>query len=62
MGYLTKKGAIVKNWKKRYFVVNSDYSVDYFENEEVCHSLFYFDSQYTFVMPFTYCYVNTLFP
>ncbi|XP_029214232.2 PH domain-containing protein DDB_G0267786-like [Acropora millepora] len=34
MGYLTKKGAIVKNWKKRYFVVNPDYSVDYFENEE----------------------------
>ncbi|XP_068692784.1 PH domain-containing protein DDB_G0267786-like [Montipora foliosa] len=35
MGYLTKKGALVKNWKKRYFVVNPDYSVDYFENEEV---------------------------
>ena len=50
MGYLTKKGAIVKNWKKRYFVVNPDYSVDYFENEEVRHSLFYFDSQYTFVI------------
>ena len=50
MGYLAKRGAIMKNWKKRYFVVNPDYSVDYFENEEVCHSLFYFDSQYTFVM------------
>jgi len=36
MGYLTKRGALVKNWKKRYFVVNPDYSVDYFENEEVC--------------------------
>ena len=35
MGYLTKKGAVVKNWKKRYFVANSDYSVDYFESEEV---------------------------
>ena len=35
MGYLTKKGAVVKNWKRRYFVVNPDYSVDYFENEEV---------------------------
>lgn len=34
MGYLTKKGAVVKNWKRRYFVVNPDYSVDYFENEE----------------------------
>ena len=36
MGYLTKRGAVVKNWKRRYFVVNPDYSVDYFENEEVC--------------------------
>ena len=36
MGYLTKRGAVVKNWKKRYFVVNPDYSVDYFESEEVC--------------------------
>ncbi|KAJ7370918.1 hypothetical protein OS493_028992 [Desmophyllum pertusum] len=34
MGYLTKRGALVKNWKKRYFVVNPNYSVDYFENEE----------------------------
>lgn len=34
MGYLTKKGAVVKNWKRRYFVANPDYSVDYFENEE----------------------------
>lgn len=34
MGYLSKKGAVVKNWKKRYFVVNPDYSIDYFENEE----------------------------
>lgn len=40
MGYLTKRGAVVKNWKKRYFVVNPDYSVDYFENEEVCTFLF----------------------
>lgn len=29
----------MKNWKKRYFVVNPDYSVDYFENEEVCEFL-----------------------
>ena len=35
MGYLTKKGAVVKNWKRRYFVAKSDYSVDYYENEEV---------------------------
>ncbi|KAL9988023.1 hypothetical protein ACROYT_G002420 [Oculina patagonica] len=33
-GYLTKRGAVVKNWKRRFFVVNPDYSVDYFENEE----------------------------
>lgn len=35
MGYLTKKGAVVKNWKRRYFVAKPDYSVDYFESEEV---------------------------
>ena len=35
MGALTKKGAIVKNWKHRYFVVNPDFSVAYYETEEV---------------------------
>ena len=35
MGYLTKKGAVVKNWKRRYFVAKADYSVDYYESEEV---------------------------
>lgn len=34
-GYLTKKGAVVKNWKRRYFVVFPDFSVEYYENEEV---------------------------
>ncbi|XP_073242754.1 PH domain-containing protein DDB_G0267786-like [Porites lutea] len=34
MGYLTKKGAVVKNWKRRYFVAKADYSVDYYESEE----------------------------
>ena len=41
MGYLTKRGAVVKNWKKRFFVVNPDYSVDYFESEEVCTFVLY---------------------
>ncbi len=30
-----KEGAVVTNWKKRWFVVKPDYSVDYFETEEV---------------------------
>jgi hypothetical protein len=33
-GYLTKEGAIRKNWKKRFFVVKYDYSIQYFESEE----------------------------
>eukprot|EP01124_Arcella_intermedia_P016895 TRINITY_DN2349_c0_g1_i1.p1 TRINITY_DN2349_c0_g1~~TRINITY_DN2349_c0_g1_i1.p1 ORF type:complete len:544 (-),score=78.05 TRINITY_DN2349_c0_g1_i1:109-1740(-) len=33
-GFLTKKGAIKKNWKKRWFVVRSDYVVEYYENEK----------------------------
>jgi len=32
-GYLVKEGAILKNWKKRYFVVRNDYTVDYFETD-----------------------------
>jgi len=32
-GYLTKEGAVRKNWKKRYFVVRHDYKVDYYESE-----------------------------
>ncbi|XP_046850342.1 PH domain-containing protein DDB_G0267786-like [Xenia sp. Carnegie-2017] len=34
MGHLKKKGAIVKNWKNRYFVVNPDFSVSYYETED----------------------------
>ena len=33
-GTLTKQGAFRKNWKKRFFVVNYNYTVDYYENEE----------------------------
>jgi len=33
-GYLVKKGAVVKNWKKRWIVVRPDYVVEYFENEK----------------------------
>ncbi|XP_028394823.1 niban-like protein 1 [Dendronephthya gigantea] len=33
-GYLTKQGVIRKSWKKRYFVVQPNYLVDYYENEE----------------------------
>lgn len=35
MGALTKQGAIFKNWKNRYFVVNPDFSVSYYATEEV---------------------------
>jgi hypothetical protein len=33
-GWLVKQGAIVKNMKKRFFVVNRNWNVDYFEKEE----------------------------
>jgi len=32
-GYMMKEGGIRKNWKKRYFVVRPNYSIDYFETE-----------------------------
>ena len=35
MGPLTKKGAVIKSWKHRYFVVNPDFSVSYYLTEEV---------------------------
>ncbi len=28
-----KEGAIRKNWKKRYFVVRPNYSIDYYESD-----------------------------
>jgi len=33
-GWLMKEGAVRKNWKKRYFIVKPDYSVEYYEKEE----------------------------
>jgi len=33
-GYLLKEGGIRKSWKKRYFVVRPNYSVDYYVSEE----------------------------
>ncbi|XP_046845477.1 protein Niban 2-like [Xenia sp. Carnegie-2017] len=33
-GYLTKQGVIVKSWRRRYFVVRSNYLIDYYENKE----------------------------
>eukprot|EP00051_Salpingoeca_urceolata_P000643 m.35013 g.35013 ORF g.35013 m.35013 type:complete len:982 (+) comp10886_c0_seq2:109-3054(+) len=33
-GYLTKEGFVKHSWKKRYFVVRQDYTVEYFENEQ----------------------------
>jgi len=32
-GYLVKEGGIRKNWKRRFFVVRPNYTVDYFETE-----------------------------
>jgi hypothetical protein len=34
MGFLTKEGGIRKSWKKRFFVVRYDYTVEYYEKEE----------------------------
>ena len=39
MGQLSKQGAIVKSWKQRHFVVNPDYSVFYYETEEVSNTI-----------------------
>jgi len=33
-GWLSKEGGIRKTWKKRFFVVRWDYTVDYFDKEE----------------------------
>jgi len=32
-GWLTKKGAVVKNWKKRWFVVDKNYRIAYYKGE-----------------------------
>eukprot|EP00051_Salpingoeca_urceolata_P026309 m.476829 g.476829 ORF g.476829 m.476829 type:complete len:563 (-) comp20666_c0_seq1:150-1838(-) len=34
MGMLSKRGAVRKNWKMRYFVVRPDYVIDYYESQE----------------------------
>lgn len=34
-GYMIKQGAVVKNWKKRFFVARPDYFIEYYENQEV---------------------------
>lgn len=36
-GWITKKGAIVKNWKKRWFTVDKDYRVSYWLSEKDPH-------------------------
>jgi len=33
MGFLMKEGGIRKNWKKRFFVVRPNYTIDYYETE-----------------------------
>ena len=33
-GWLMKEGGVRKNWKKRYFVVRPNYSIDYYESPE----------------------------
>jgi len=37
-GILIKKGALKKNWQKRYFVVRPDYVVEYYENEKAANA------------------------
>jgi len=37
-GYLTKKGAIHKTWKKRWLIVRPDYVVEYHENQKTAKS------------------------
>jgi hypothetical protein len=34
-GWATKEGAVVKSWKKRFFVVRCDYKIEYYDKEEV---------------------------
>ena len=36
-GWLVKEGAIVKNWKRRFFVIRPDYKIAYYDTEEVCY-------------------------
>ncbi|KYQ90725.1 pleckstrin (PH) domain-containing protein [Tieghemostelium lacteum] len=36
-GYLTKEGGFRKSWKKRYFVIRHDYSIDYYVDENECN-------------------------
>jgi len=37
-GWMTKEGAVVKNWKKRFFVVRHDYKIEYYDKEETYKS------------------------
>jgi len=37
-GFLTKEGAIRKSWKKRWFVVQPNYTVEYYESEKAAQA------------------------
>lgn len=37
-GWMTKEGAVVRNWKKRFFVVRYDYKIEYYDSEETFKS------------------------
>lgn len=35
-GYIVKEGSKVKSWKKRWFIFNSDGSLSYYSDRQVC--------------------------
>lgn len=43
-GYLTKEGGLRKTWKKRWFIVRHDYTVEYYSDEKVSNPACHIDS------------------
>jgi len=38
-GYITKESVHLKKWNKRYFVFKPDYSIDYYDSDQLAHQL-----------------------